>query len=94
MKILGLVALSFLLMGSSCQTTQLVRTEKPIVITVPENLYNCPMVKKFKTDNLTDIEISKIIVYLFKNNVTCYESKEAVRNYLEQAKKEIETEPK
>jgi hypothetical protein len=92
MKFLALLVLPLLLMGNSCQTTQLVRTEKPLVITVPENMYQCAALKKFKTDNLTDIEISKIIIYLTKNNITCYDSQQAIKDYLDKAKKEIEAE--
>lgn len=82
------------LLLAACQTTNikpnLIET-KLQVITPDENMYNCPFNKKLPdAKTLTDIEVAKTIVELYKNNKTCKNSIESIKKYLDSAKKTIE----
>jgi uncharacterized lipoprotein YajG len=88
MKKLILLSALFL---TGCQTAQIVTTKEQIVITPSVNMYNCPVVSSYPNPKtLTDIEVAKLIVQLDRYNKICKNSIEAIRQYLESAKKTAE----
>lgn len=86
MKILGIIGLACALAGCA-GTSSIVQTEKLTIADVPDSLWNCPTVQKLpSTASLTEAEVAKLVVILYKNNVTCKNSETAIRKYLAQAK--------
>jgi hypothetical protein len=70
---------------------QIVIRDKLIVVDVPVGLYYCPVVTSYpNTANMTDIDVARLLVQLQRNNVTCFNSIEAIRNYLNESKKTVE----
>lgn len=82
-----------LIAGCTSNDPQLVQTKLEVVVP-DDKLYNCPTLKKFpKADTLTDIQVSQTILELYKNNVTCKNSLESIKQYLDQAKTRLENNP-
>jgi hypothetical protein len=69
----------------------MITTTKYQVIIPDNSLYNCPTVRSFPNpNNLTDAEVARVIVELYKNNQICKNSIDAVKKFLEQSKATIE----
>jgi hypothetical protein len=82
-----LIILSLLLAG--CQSTA--PTTKLQVITPPDEMYDCPIKTKWPNwKTLNDTDVAKTIVELYKNNKRCKNSVDAIKKYLDDAKKQIE----
>jgi hypothetical protein len=79
----------FLLLAG-CQSTSL-PTTKLQVVTPPEQMYDCPIKTKWPNwQKLNDTDVAKTIVELYKNNVRCKNSVDAIKKYLTDAKAQIE----
>ena len=86
MKKLVIIA-ALLLTG--CQST--IPTTRLQVVTPPEQMYDCPIKTKWPNwQTLNDTEVAKTIVELYKNNVRCKNSIDAIKQYLDSAKAQIE----
>ncbi|QIG66050.1 hypothetical protein phiOC_p408 [Ochrobactrum phage vB_OspM_OC] len=90
-----LVGLMMLFAVSACTLTPkpqiIIRTVHTVVIP-DEAMYNCPVMRRypnFKT--LTDGQIAKLLVELDNNNRTCRASLDAIKKYLEESKRKIES---
>lgn len=57
---------------------------------IPQEFYNCPVTKLPKTEALTDIDVSNLILTLYKNNKTCKISIEGIRKYIDERNKTLE----
>lgn len=70
---------------AGCNTTQpnLITTKHDIFL-IPEEFYNCPIAKIPASEKLTDIDVSNLIVTLYKNNRTCKISLEGIKKYIDQ----------
>jgi hypothetical protein len=84
-----IVALGWL---TACQTKSpnapTIVTERRVVVDVPNELYNCPTLKKFPDyETLTEREVAQLITTLHKNNVTCKNSELAIKRYLSEIKR-------
>ena len=86
------IIIPILLILGGCSSIQpnLIRNKYQVV--VPDaSMYNCPTIKSFpKLETLTDIQVAKTMVKLYQNNLTCAASMEAIKQYLEKAKANIE----
>jgi uncharacterized lipoprotein YajG len=88
-KVIPIVFAVLLLAG--CQTTQTVVKTKLTVVMPDSALYNCPVIKNLpNTNGLTDAKVARLILELYKNNITCANSIEAIQKFLEEAQKTIE----
>lgn len=82
-----LVIVSFLLLAG-CQSTI---PTKLMVITPPEQMYDCPITKQWPNwQTLNDTDVARTIVELYKNNTRCKNSIDAIKKYLDSAKAQIE----
>ena len=82
-----LIILSLLLAG--CQSTA--TSTRLQVIIPPEQMYDCPIKTKWPNwQKLNDTDVAKTIVELYKNNVRCKNSVDAIKKYLTDAKAQIE----
>lgn len=90
MKIIIPLITSMLLVG--CSTTQptLIKTQHDS-FNIPEEYYSCPVSKIPKSESLSDIEVSNLIVDLYRNNKTCKISIESIRKYIDSRKSILES---
>lgn len=77
----------FLLGG--CVSAPLV-SEKNVVVAPPDDLYNCQVVKYPDHKTLTDRQVARVLVDLHRANVTCKDSLDAVKAYIEKAKETVD----
>ena len=81
-----ILLLSTLLLAG-CQSTQikLVSPEYKVV-KIPEQLYECPTVKKFPdADKLTNQQVGSLLIKVQKNNMICKNSLDGIKKYMEEA---------
>lgn len=90
MKKFVIIPLTLLLIGCN-STTQNVVSTKLTVVTPDESLYTCPIVKQYPDPNkLTDIQVARLLVTLYQNNITCKNSIDAIKKFLDDSKASIE----
>lgn len=74
--------------NSAAGPTTVVKYE---VVTPRKSIYDCPLYKEFpNADTLTDVQVAKTIVKLYKNNVRCKNSINAIEKFLNNAKATVE----
>jgi hypothetical protein len=57
-----------------------------MVVHPADAMYHCPVLKEFPDwKTLTDAQVAKTIVTLYKNNITCKSSIESIRKFLKDA---------
>lgn len=82
-----IIILALLLGG--CQSTQV--ETKLQVVTPPESMYDCPIKERWPNwERLNDTDVAKTIIELYKNNVRCKNSIDAIKQYLDSAKAQVE----
>ena len=85
-----LLASSLLFLTGCSQTAVTLLATEYKVIKAPDELYNCPVETKFpKADKLTDQQVGSLMLKLQKNNVTCKQSLDAVRQFYVDAEKTL-----
>lgn len=78
-----------LLTGCSQTAVQLLAPEYKIV-KAPDDMYTCPVETKFpKADTLTNKQVGNLILKLQKNNVTCKQKLDAVKQFYDDAEKTV-----
>lgn len=61
------------------------------VVTPDAAMYDCPIFKKWpNADKLTDVDVAKLIVKLYKNNVRCKNTVDGIQKFLEKSKTTVE----
>lgn len=91
MRKLFVIPALFLLSACSTVTPSLVETKLQVVTPDP-SMYNCPSPGKLpNSETLTDVEVSRLVTKLYKNNKTCVNSMSSIQQYLDNAKKQIES---
>jgi len=92
MKYITVLGLIFL---TACgNETMMIRSTRNVVVTPDEGLYNCQVVDSFPESNtLTDVQVARLLVTLYQNNVQCRNSIDAIKAFLENAKKTINEQP-
>ena len=84
------LAIPFLLLAG-CQSSPMLVQTKLAVVTPPQEMYTCPIERNYPNwQTLNDVEVAKTIVRLYKNNMICKASIEAIEKYLNDAKARIE----
>lgn len=77
------------LTGCSQTAVQLIAPEYKL-IKAPDDLYKCPVEKKFpKPETLTNKQVGTLILKLQNNNISCKQSNEAVKKFYDDAEKTI-----
>ena len=70
---------------------EMLTTTKHLVVLPEDKMYDCPLVDRFPDASmLTDIQVAEFIVKLHSSNVRCHNSINAIRKFLEDAKKTTE----
>lgn len=87
-----LILLSLLALAGCNTTSQFQPTVTKMTVVVPDqSMYACPLYKRFpNADTLTDVQVAKTIVDLYKNNVKCKNSIESIRKFLNNSKQTVE----
>ncbi|CAB5220882.1 hypothetical protein UFOVP247_51 [uncultured Caudovirales phage] len=84
-------ALPLVIALAGCATTepQLIAPEYKI-IKAPDDMYRCPVLRTFpKSETLTDQEVGSLILKLQKNNITCKNSLDSIKQFYDGAEKTI-----
>lgn len=92
MRIAAIAALAATLALGACQTTEptVVESRTFTVPEVPEALWNCPVLTAFpEVKTLTEKQVARLIVVLYRNNLTCSASLQSVRTFLDHARKTV-----
>jgi hypothetical protein len=72
--------------------TEIVTSTKQIVVLPPEKLYECPQVESFPDPKkLTDLQVARLLVLQHSKLVQCKNSLDALKKFLEDAKRTVET---
>ena len=83
-----LILICLLLAG--CNETQVLTTTKYMVVHPAEAMYYCPVLKEFPDwRKLTDAQVAKTVLLLYKNNLTCKSSIESIRDLLAKEEKRL-----
>lgn len=90
MKLLYVIPLALAI--SACQsTTETLRSTEYRVVMPDSSMFNCPVLKQFPNPaTLTDVQVARTVVQLYKNNVTCKNSIVAIEEFLKKAQATIE----
>ena len=57
-----------------------------MVVHPSEAMYECPVLKEFPDwRTLTDAQVAKTVLKLYKNNLTCHSSIESIRKFLDES---------
>ena len=84
-----LLLLPLLLTGCSQTAVQLLAPEYKIV-KAPDDMYDCPVETKFPNPNtLTNKQVGNLILKLQKNNVTCKQKMDAVKQFYDDAENTV-----
>jgi predicted transcriptional regulator len=79
----------FILLGG-CNAGSVVTSTRYQVIVPDNSMYNCPTIKSFpNADKLSDADVARLILELYKNNQTCKNSIDAIKKFLERSKASI-----
>lgn len=89
-----IILLSFLFLtscsGIKSSLPSVIETKHDVIMPSVE-FFNCPVLESFPDANsLTDLQVSQTIVKLYNNNVTCKASMNALHDFLEKSKKDVE----
>ena len=78
------------LLLAGCNETQVLTTTKYMVVHPAEAMYYCPVLKEFPDwRKLTDAQVAKTVLLLYKNNLTCKSSIESIREFLDKEEKRL-----
>jgi hypothetical protein len=81
-----LIILFALLLTACNDSQQIITTYRYMVVHPAESMYHCPVLKQFpEWKTLTDKEVAKTVLTLYKNNLTCKSSIESIRKFLNDA---------
>lgn len=87
-----IILISALLLCGCNTVTPNIITNRATVVVPADSMYACPVLTNLpKVDTLTDVEVAKVMVELYKDNRMCRSSMNAIRKYLADAKARIES---
>ena len=88
-KLILLLFPAFILYG--CNSTPNLYTVQYKVVAPPESMYVCPIETKFPNwRTLNDVQVARTIVKLYKNNIRCKASLNAIHEFIDKAQAKIE----
>jgi hypothetical protein len=91
MKYLLLTGLC-VLAACSDPTPEIITSTKHLVVMPDSSMFECPLISTFpNTKTLTDIQVAGLVKELYRNNKQCYTNINAVKEFLEHAKKTADT---
>ena len=91
MKVLAVSIVALGLTGCASTPIKLLTPEYKVV-SVPEELYNCPTEKKFpEPKKLTNQQVGSLLLKLQQNNMTCAQSINSIKDYIAQAETKVKT---
>ena len=89
-KIIVIASLMFL---TACSPTASIISSTKLKVVMPDNsMYKCEVLRNYPAyKQLTDSQVAKLIVQLYKNNVECKNSIDAIKRFLTESKASIES---
>lgn len=81
------LALSALLLLVACGERAVVTSVRHTVVMPQESMFNCNVIDVFpEPATLTDLQVARLLIQLYENNVGCKNSMDALRRFLETAR--------
>ena len=75
--------------GCAADPIKLVAPEYKVV-KVPEDFYNCPVMKKFPNpEKLTNQQVGTLLLTAQQNNIKCKNSLDNIKKYMDEAEKTV-----
>lgn len=85
-----LIIISAILLTACNDQQQIISSYKWMVVHPSESMYYCPVLKEFPDwRKLTDAQVAKTVLLLYKNNLTCKSSIESIKEFLAQEEKRL-----
>ena len=85
-----LILLLPLLLTGCSQTAVTLFAPEYKVVKAPDDLYSCPVETRFpKPETLTNKQVGSLILKLQKNNITCKNNIDAVKQFYDDAEKTV-----
>lgn len=82
---------SFALLLAGCNTPQVLTSPRYQVVVPDSSMFVCPIVRQYPdVSKLTDVQVARLLVEMYKNNQICKNSIDALKKFLEQSKASIE----
>lgn len=80
--------IGLILFLSGCSTDRVLTSENLSIPTISSSMFNCPTVERWPNpDELTDLEVARLLVELRRNNTLCRNSMDAIREFLQRAQR-------
>jgi hypothetical protein len=80
------------LLSAGCASDPvMIRTQHTIVVMPADSMFVCNRVEIPPSNNLTDIQVARFIANLYQQNQQCKNSLDAIRTFLEDAKRSMVT---
>jgi len=83
--------IGMLLLTGCTSDPVMIRTQHTFVVMPADSMFVCNRVEIPPSNNLTDIQVARFIANLYQQNQQCKNSLEAIRTFLEDAKKSMVT---
>jgi len=89
MKFISLAAL--LVLAACSNDRPVVTSTKHVAIVPQEHMFECSVLDTFpEPTTLTDLQVARLILQLYENNRVCKNSIDALRTFLDSAKRSLE----
>ena len=86
-----LLIISFALALAGCNTPQVLTSQRYQVVMPDNSMFVCPILRQYPDPSkLTDVQVARMLVELYKNNQICKNSIDTIKKFLEQSKASIE----
>jgi len=74
-----------------CTNPQIITRQNHTVVIPQDSFFECNTIQSFPDHNsLTDLQVARLLVELYQNNMQCKNSIEAIRTFLHDAKRRLE----
>jgi len=78
-----------LFLAACSSSPQVVTSNRNVVISPPETMLVCPNVQLPTNNNITNVQVARLLVEYYRANVICQANMEAIKIFLERARREV-----
>ena len=82
-----ILGLGLIILLSACAPDDRIVTSQNLSIpSISPSMFNCPVIERWPNpEELTDLEVARLLVELRRNNTLCRNSMDAIREFLQRA---------
>jgi hypothetical protein len=73
---------------AACSTNDnILVSQRQVVVMPPDNMFQCDAITRFpEPTTLTDLQVARLLVQLYENNISCKNNMNAIRSFLDTAR--------